>query len=344
MAAHLDMGTAMESYPTDKCPSEVMAALGTLGLSEVDRCSLIKLSFHATYILEFGGQSRALRTRAILQLLGSQLGDKPLFRLDRPISALSIEKASILAKEAGIRVPDVLASGMVSTWGKMASVPFVIYEFIETETVEDEVCAPGGELPRIIAGIRASLAARPLTGIDTEPIQRFNKVSDFIDYLTSLARDVNDWDLILALQAISRDLSDIEPKEPVLIHQDLNDGNTLCSQDPDGGSSNRWHLDALIDWEGAVIADPRLSWEDGEPWGTLRLLSSVVRDRWLSVMAARGGAAAGSIPRCSMEELVEDYDQHLQQLSTSKYIGTVKPLKELVENGRRESYCGCVLH
>eukprot|EP00930_Biecheleria_cincta_P091535 TRINITY_DN8111_c0_g3_i2.p1 TRINITY_DN8111_c0_g3~~TRINITY_DN8111_c0_g3_i2.p1 ORF type:complete len:333 (-),score=49.89 TRINITY_DN8111_c0_g3_i2:151-1149(-) len=329
MAAHLDIGSIMESYPKDACPPEVMAALSSVGLSEVEKCRLIKLSFHATYILEFGGQSQALRAKAIVQLLGSQLGDKPLFRLDRPISAPSIEKASALAKEAGVRVPEVLATGTVSTWGKCIDVPFVIYEFIETETVEDEVCAPGDELRRIITGIRETLAARPLTLVDTEPIQRFNDVSEFIEYLTSLAHQVNDADLEAALQTIRLDFAGIEPKDPVLIHQDLNDGNTLCSQS-EIGSSDTWKLDALIDWEGAVVADPRLAWDRGEPWSSLRLLSLVVRDRWLSVMAARGDAAAASIPRCAMAELVEDYDENLQRLLESKRVGNVKPLEELV--------------
>lgn len=329
MAAHLDIGRVMESFPKDQCPSEVMAALGSLGLSEVERCRLIKLSFHATYILDFGGQSQTLRAKAVVQLLGSQLGDKPLFRIDRPISAPSIERASALAKEAGVRVPEVLAIGTVSAWGDCKDVPFVIYEFIETETVEDEICAPGGELRRIITGIRDTLAARPLTQVDTEPIQRFDSVSEFIEYLTSLANQVNDADLEAALQTIRREFAEIEPKEPVLIHQDLNDGNTLCSQ-VESGSSDKWHLDALIDWEGAVVADPRLAWDRGEPWSSLRLLSLVVRDRWLSVMAARGDAVAASIPRCAMAELVEDYDENIKQLSESKRVGKVKPLEELV--------------
>eukprot|EP00930_Biecheleria_cincta_P091532 TRINITY_DN8111_c0_g2_i2.p1 TRINITY_DN8111_c0_g2~~TRINITY_DN8111_c0_g2_i2.p1 ORF type:complete len:160 (-),score=34.48 TRINITY_DN8111_c0_g2_i2:101-556(-) len=149
-------------------------------------------------------------------------------------------------------------------------------------------------------------------------------------------------DLVLALQTIAQDFCDIEPKEPVLIHQDLNDGNTLCSKDP-GGSSDRWQLDALIDWEGAVVADPRLVWDTDEPWSTLRLLCLVVRDRWLTIMASRGGVAAASIPRCSMVEIVEDYDQHLQQLLTTKYLRSVTPLIELLGNGRRESYCSCAL-
>ena len=110
-----------------------------------------------------------------------------LFHLDRPISAASIQKASLLAEapalvascsvaqEAGLRVPKVVAVGSVEAWGAMARIPFVVYELIETRTVEDEVLAPREQLLRVIGGIKAKLCGRSLSAVDTEPLPRFEE-------------------------------------------------------------------------------------------------------------------------------------------------------------------------
>lgn len=290
------------SFPKDTMPAEVEVALLSLGL-EIKSCKLIKLSFHSTYLVEVSGGAR---TKVIVQLLGSQLGDKPLFRVDRPISAESIRKASELAREAGVRVPDILSTGTVDKCGSLSDVPYVAYEFIETETVEDEVIAPGNELSRIIESIRQSLKSRPLTDVDTEPIQRFDDVNAFIANLKNLATEAKAPELLVALDKIAAETVDIVPQPVVLIHQDLNDGNTLCSRD--AGGSGSWHLDAMIDWEGACVADPRLAWDRSEPWQTLRLLALAVRGSWLKAVVEKGGHAMASLPRCQMEELCEDDD------------------------------------
>mmetsp|Transcript_81400 Transcript_81400/g.226725 ORF Transcript_81400/g.226725 Transcript_81400/m.226725 type:complete len:324 (+) Transcript_81400:80-1051(+) len=318
--ASLGIGCAMESFPRDEIPGEVRAALRGAGLPEVVKCSLIKVSFHATYIVELA----APPAKVVVQLLGSQIGDKAIFRPDRPISAGSIERASSLAREAGIRVPDVLATGLVEEWGCLRDLPFVAYEFIETETVEDEVTAPGEELHRVIGDICQAFGARPLTDVDTEPVQRFESVAEFIAQLKALAAEAEAAELSSALDELSAEFEGIEPKAPVLIHQDLNDGNVLCSRNPDGSGS--WRLDALIDWEGAAVADPRLAWERGEPWASLRLVSKAVRCRWLTTAAAKGGAASAALPRCQLEELCEDYDEFGEQLVRAKRVSKLEAL------------------
>ena len=96
-----------------------------------------------------------------------------LFHLDRPISAFSIQKASVLAAAAGLRVPQVLAVGEVASWGAMSRIPFVVYELIVTRTVEDEVLAPRQQLLRVIEDIKAKLCTHSLLEVDTEPLPRF---------------------------------------------------------------------------------------------------------------------------------------------------------------------------
>ena len=61
----------------------------------------------------------------------------------------------------------------------------------------------------------------------------------------------------------------------MLVHQDLNDGNVLCSPDASGA----WQLDALIDWEGACVVDARVAYEPSEPWASLRALAKA-RKMW----------------------------------------------------------------
>lgn len=304
----LALGAATSGQP----PAEVSAALVRLGFPALRACRRHKVSFHATYMLEFDGlvphsSSGAGKesSRAVLHLLGAQLGDKPLFRLDHPISAAVIARASALAQEAGVRTPQVLATGEVARWGPLENVPFVLYEFIATETVEDEVAAPRREWGRIVDRLRAQLAARSLARVDTEPLPRFEDVFGFVEYLGLLAEEAGADELRQALARVEEHLrsNGIEPVPPSLIHQDLNCGNVLCSTDPTG-FPGAWRLDALIDWEGAAVADPRIAFEKAEPWPALRRLACAVKARWLSARAHQPEA-----PRCEAGELLEDYEE-----------------------------------
>mmetsp|Transcript_110524 Transcript_110524/g.345559 ORF Transcript_110524/g.345559 Transcript_110524/m.345559 type:complete len:343 (-) Transcript_110524:58-1086(-) len=332
----LRIAEALEEMPSAAAPPEVEAALLSLGLPPLTRCERLKVSFHATFFLDFAGplpgQTGGAAGRAVLQLIGSELGDKPFFHLGRPISAASIEKALSLAQELGIRVPHVLASGQVEEWGPLRAVPFIVYEFIDTRTVEDEVIAPEKEWRRIFGELRGQLEARSMAGVDTEPLPRFEDCFAYVAYLSQLAAEAGADDLVQALARAESQLRErgVEAAPPKLIHQDLNGGNILCSPDP-GGPSGRWRLDALVDWEGAVVGDPRVLFEQGEPWSALRRLAVVTKVRWLAARAAGlTVAGAGSpLPRCNAEELTEDYEEIASKLVRAGWLPRVVRLPRL---------------
>eukprot|EP00929_Paragymnodinium_shiwhaense_P008918 TRINITY_DN112906_c0_g1_i1.p1 TRINITY_DN112906_c0_g1~~TRINITY_DN112906_c0_g1_i1.p1 ORF type:complete len:1070 (-),score=199.36 TRINITY_DN112906_c0_g1_i1:368-3577(-) len=317
-------------------PREVEEMLAGLGFPQLLRCTRIKVSFHATFVLEFKGplrkQAKEGNGKAILQLLGAELGDKTFFHLERPISAASIARASELAAELGILVPKVLATGCVAAWGPLEDVPFVVYEHISTETVEDEIAAPAEQWQTIYRDIRDRLAAKSMRGVDTEPLPRFEDCFAFIAYLRSLAKEVGAADLTDALRRLEKLLWDsgIQAIPPTLIHQDLNRGNILCSSTR-GSADGQWHLDALIDWEGAAVGDHRICCERVEPWATLRKLANVTKCRWLAAKAAGAAPAgeAGQLPRCNAEELLEDYPQTCAELVRDGWLPELKVLPKL---------------
>jgi len=324
MADVLRVPEMLEAMPASCAPPEVEAVLMSMGFPPIQRCTRHKVSFHATYFLEFAGPlPSAAEGRAVLQLIGSELGDKPLFHLDRPISAGSIARASELAQEAGIRVPQVLAHGEVEQWGPLCNVPFVVYEFVSTATVEDEVIAPEKDFLAVRADVQLKLTSRSLATVDTEPLPRFEDCFAFTSYLRGLAEQIKAIELVDALVKMDDCLraAGLEPQPPTLIHQDLNDGNVLCSPD----ASGEWKLDALIDWEGAVVGDPRLCYERAEPWLSLRRIALIVKIRWLMASFA-GGLSSTRLPRCCAEELVEKYEELGRKLQSGGWLVSVQPL------------------
>jgi len=321
----LRIAESLDELPHDAAPPEVEPTLLSLGFPPLREVRRIKVSFHATYILVFDGPvpltgGKQGCSKAILQLIGSELGDKPLFRVTQPISAELIERATALAREAGVRVPEVLAIGEAEEFGPFQRLPFVVYEFIETATVEDEVRAPEAQWRAIVQDIQRRLAARSLQGVDTGPLPRFDDFGAYVAYLADLARASGPGGDALA-QAAER-IGDsmrqqgIQPVPPTLIHQDLNGGNVLCSPDPISGA---WGLDALIDWEGVAVADARLAYDRGEPWSSLRKLANLIKVRWLATTAATGDR---EVPRCQAEELIEEYAEMKEDLVASKVLGS----------------------
>jgi len=233
---------------------------------------------------------------------GAVLVDKPIFCKDRPLSVAALTRAAELSRSAGVRAPNVLGSGHVAARGGLENLEYIIYEFIETQTVEDEVMAPRDQWHSIEGNIKASLAGQHCTELSTEPLGRFDTYQDFVDHLQLLAREAPSETLAEPLAQLRLDLcNDAEPPTPpTLIHQDLNGGNLLCSQREDG----LWHLDALIDWESAVVTDSRIAYSKEPLWQELRAFGHVVKGCWLAAAVVHGHA-----PLCCASELAENHDR-----------------------------------
>ncbi|MBT7299273.1 MAG: phosphotransferase [Victivallales bacterium] len=317
---HLRMAE-MLSGETD-LPAEIATSFADLGAPPIRRATKIKQSFHETFMIEFEAPVTGLGlgptgdpTRAVVQVLGAQVGDKGLFSLQAPISSQGIVRAHQLAREAGVPVPHTWATGTVSSRGPFKNLPFIVYEYINTDTVEDETCAPGEEWNRIVSNqVQRPLAACVLHDRDTSPLPQIPDVYALLAQLRSMALDTDDGALCASLGRLEDVCSHryrIAPGPSTLIHQDLNGGNVLCSRDRRG-----WHLDSVIDWESAVVGDSRLALPT-EPWTVVRRFGIVVLVRWLW---HKTQSRPQGVPRCNLAELLENHDESEEALMRAGWL------------------------
>ena len=337
MQAYLNVGDELGAL--NELPAEIAQALMSRGFPAPKASRKLKTSFHETFLVEFGaalsedvmiappGKSgRGARDRAIVQILGANLGDKPLFSPDALIGAALICQALALAGMAGVAVPRFWYSGSVAKRGALRDLEFVVLECIETETVEDEVNAPDAEFDGIVGALRDALASRSVDDMHLADqdipdgtnacLPRFDDVHAFLAHLRTLARTVGAGDLDVPLAKLEAECNTKwKPAAvpPTLIHQDLNRGNVLCSRR--GGKA--WALDGLIDWESAAAGDARLAYASGSPWQEARDFAHVVKGRWLVDLARRAPERA---PRCEVGEILEAHDEAQKRLAEGGWL------------------------
>jgi hypothetical protein len=231
LPGHLMVAQSMESAPGDELPPEIIAGFHERGFSGSMSINRIKISFHETLLVEFTEEipahfrtlgERSHPKKVIVQILGAQVIDKPIYRMDCLLTRERIIRATQLAREAGVAVPNICFAGRVSKRGAAKGLDFLVYEFVLTQTVEDEVCAPDEHWGSEVQGCLAMFASRPLTNVNTEPLPRFDTVFSQFSYLRELALEIRALDIYVGLQRLEtsfRDVWQIEPVEPVLIHQ-----------------------------------------------------------------------------------------------------------------------------
>ena len=331
MQAYLNVGDELGALA--ELPAEVAQALALKGFPALKASRKLKTSFHETFLVEFGaalsedvappgkmwsGGPGGARDRAIVQILGAQLGDKPLFSPDALISGELIGYALALAEKAGVAAPRLWCAGSVAKRGALRDLQFVVLECIETETVEDEVNAPDVDFDCIVGALRDALASRAVDAEwDGGHLPRFDDVHAFLAHLRALARTVGAGDLDVPLAKLEAECTTKwkpAAAPPTLIHQDLNRGNVLCSQRATQGV---WFLDGLIDWESAAAGDARLAYASGSPWEEARDFAHVVKGRWLVDLARRAPERA---PRCEVGEILEAHDEAQKRLAEGGWL------------------------
>eukprot|EP00929_Paragymnodinium_shiwhaense_P058041 TRINITY_DN29076_c0_g1_i1.p1 TRINITY_DN29076_c0_g1~~TRINITY_DN29076_c0_g1_i1.p1 ORF type:complete len:393 (+),score=79.24 TRINITY_DN29076_c0_g1_i1:29-1180(+) len=271
----------------------------------------LKTSFHATYLLDLSPPlvvDGISYSRVIAQVIGASMGDKALW-MRGPTQAATLSRSAQIAQAAGVRVPTILAMGQVDS--VLDPLDVVIEEFIQTQTVEDEVAAPSGQWHNIVDEVLDRMQALSLKDTDVKPLPHFQSLSVWLQWLLEQVPDF-DVPLSTGLALFAEDIlrSPPPPQEARLIHQDVNTGNVLCSE----GSGGAWKLDAVIDWESAAVADPR-SLSNKEPWRTARAFSYVVKGSLLAEAFVHG-----RLPRCELEQLVEGYDRAAHELNDSGWL------------------------
>mmetsp|Transcript_15532 Transcript_15532/g.33713 ORF Transcript_15532/g.33713 Transcript_15532/m.33713 type:complete len:353 (-) Transcript_15532:198-1256(-) len=321
---HARVGEALEQACSE-LPLEVYDFFRSAGTS-VASAELLKISFHATFLvnlstpLQCDGQ---LFATAIVQVVGVTCNDKAFWC---ELTARTLAKAHELAATAGLRVPKVFGTGKCYV-PLLGDLDFIVQEFITTHTVEDKVRAPNHQWCAIVDGVKRTLKSRPLPiPQECEPLPHFESVEAHLTWLLNRTpawnRDLQD-----ALRFFLKEvqLSPPPPEAPVLLHQDLNGGNVLCSEV--SPNTDKWALDAIIDWESAVVADPR-SLDRVEPFKTARTFALVVKAAELADCLARE-----CLPLCELEELVENFNEAAEELHAKNRLKCVT-FADLVSSAR----------
>lgn len=292
-------------------PDEATSLLRSLGAG-VASSRPLKTSFHKTFLVQLDPplvHEHKNYASAIVQVIGVELGDKEVFGLE--LRAATLVRAHELAALAGMRVPAVFATGQCES--AVGTMEFIVEEFVATQTVEDEVIAPNKDWRRIRQDdVVAKLKSWPLTDVDTSPLPRYDSCESYIDWLLELV-PASDEALSKALSCVREQaVAQADTAGPaVLLHQDINDGNMLCSKAPDG---DEWQLDALIDWESAAVVDARC-YANTDLWALVGTFAIVVKGAYLAERFVQQ-----TLPRCELEELLEGYQGAARRLEKNSLL------------------------
>jgi len=313
-------------------PAAVSTALDGRGFPPLASAKKIKSKLHEFWQLEFSAAvppslgpvgKRGNASRAVLQIIGAELSDKPVFSVRRPTTAGTIAQALKLAQAAGVAAPNLWLSGTIPRRGPYRDVNFVVYEYVTSDTVEDAVAAPPAERARIESGVVAALKAAPQQAEDGE-LAEYADVHAFVAELQALAKEAEAVDLAAPLARLAA-----ECRTPVTsgwqlgaaqrtLAADLSGANLLCSCADE--STATWSLDGVLGWHAAALCDARLVSAAAEaPWDLVQALSHVVKARWVCERSRRDPAA---VPRCSVHELLEMHDQSQAVLVQRGYLPT----------------------
>jgi hypothetical protein len=305
-------------------PAAVPAALAERGFPPLSSAKKIKSSCHEFWELEFSDPvppslgpvgRRGSTSRAVLQILGAELSDKPVFAVQAPMSAASISQALALARAAGVEVPHLWFSGEIARRGPYRCLPFVVYEHISSDTVEDVVAAPSDQRARIERAAADALQAIPPQA-GGEALAAYDDVHSFLAELQRLATEADAVDLSRPLARLAEECRTRWQlgAAPRGLAQDLSGANLLCSCIDQ--SAGKWALDSVIGWHAAVLCDFRLYSSD-EPWDLIQAMSHVVKARWVCELSRRNPAV---VPRCSVQELLEKHDECQAMLAQRGYL------------------------
>ncbi|CAK9014619.1 unnamed protein product [Durusdinium trenchii] len=150
-------------------------------------------------------------------------------------------------------------------------------------------------------------------------VQEYISTQTVEDVVKAPAREWNriEREVVGKLQEIDNFVQGLPRKksEPLaLLHQDINCGNLLTSEVDK--VSNSWRLDAVIDWESAVIAPGELLCRPLEDhWRIAMAFGQVAKGAWLA-----GCLAEKALPRCDLEALVENYTRAAKKLEKRKHV------------------------
>ena len=228
-----------------------------------------------------------------------------------------------------LRTPELLLHGVSNTRGDLSNVEWLLWEWIETDTIEDIVAAPN--LDEIIEQNVMRKLSKPLRNLDPSILEdarqflpQYESIESYVDYLQNelsplitlpdSALGFNPGQSILKVKEMIKKAKCGKKSvgKVCLIHQDLNWGNVLCSQIQ---QTENWALDAVIDWESAALAPIEFLRDSSRPdLETLFMFGMVLRNAWL----ASGFATDPSrLPSCDFMALMENTTEWVEKLKNA---------------------------
>jgi len=195
-----------------------------------------------------------------LRIWRSQLS---YWRVDTPTGPWVELTAMRLCREAGLGAascrrpnqPDQPFVGTCTRGPNHEACNWAVHDFVahaHPRVAHHAVEALYGSITKFTLSSMAKLHAYDLTHIDTNPLPRFESWRDHLDYLMGLAMEFDDEDSLKAVTRVREMLENSRTPDlpPALCHFDWHLGNVLCDE--------QGNLKAVIDWEFAGVADPRL--------------------------------------------------------------------------------------
>ena len=252
-------------------------------------------------------------TKAVLQILGPELGASPLFVPEAPASAMLVRRAIGGAAAAGQPTPRLWLAGEIARRGALRRLPFVILERVLPPTpppLATSLCALPAEIPGLSSGL-----------------PRFDDAYVFLAELRRIALGAGATELdapLARLVASCKDKWKLEPTTPqIMLHREA----LTPLPTPEGAAKpedvSPADADAAVGsgsyspWASIAVGDPRLLDGDGEPWDLIRAFGHVVKVRWLIDVLRR---QPGTAPRCQLSELLAAHDASQAMLASRGWL------------------------
>ena len=228
-----------------------------------------------------------------------------------------------------LRTPELLLHGVTNTRGDLTNVEWLLWEWIETDTIEDIVAAPN--LEGIIEQNVNQKLSNPLGNQNpslledaTQFLPKYESIDSYISYLQNelsplitlpdSALGFNPVQSILKVKEMIKkaECGNKSVGQVCLIHQDLNGGNVLCSKIQ---QTENWALDAVIDWESAALAPIEFLRDSSRSdLEKLFMFVMVLRNAWL---ASGFATDPGRLPSCDFMELMENTTIWVEKLNNA---------------------------
>ena len=301
---------AAESSP----PAEALEALSAKGFPKIktftklsapncDGSEIFFLNF-ASADDRLGSKGTDGASRAVLHVLGDELGTGPLFTAAQPDKAVVIEQALQTASASGARAPKLLCSGELARRGALRRVRWVLLESCEglvSSTVRSSSAA---------SSVKLGGAAVSWSG------PRYGDVAELLAELQRLTAAAGATELVAPLErlvATCRDTPAVMQAAPPCLLLPRGDGAADAVElEASGGS-----FGGAAPWGAAALGDPRLLESEGEPWDLLRAFSHVVKARWLIDLLRR---APGTAPKCELSLILRAHDDAQAELARRGWL------------------------